>query len=134
MPYTNLLLSLNLFGLSFLLMDKNAVLFEEFFLALTFCIFFLAVISSFYTYALSYYVERINAIRSNYKKIFLRRKESLNLLIENYKSYKNFPDQVLEHATVVYLKTYRAAALELSKEKQVIEEAYRKILQGYYRE
>lgn len=133
MLYINSIILLNLFGWFFLSINKNAMFFEELFLALTFSLFFLGIIQAFNSFFLFYYVDRINSIKLNYKKIFLRRKESINSLIESYKIYRAYPDAFNIYASLLFLKYIERINIDALFEEKIIEEAYKKTLQELYK-
>lgn len=126
-------LILNLFGWFFLTINKNSLFFEELFLALTFSVFFLAILQAFNTFFFSYYVDRITTIRLNYKKIFLRRKEAILQLMDSYSLYKDLPDLIVDYSSLIYIKFNDTLELEIINEEKLIEEAYKRTLQGLYK-
>lgn len=133
MPTIKNALILNLFGWFFLTINKNSLFFEELFLALTFSMFFLAILEAFNAFFFSYYVDRINTIKANYKKIFLRRKEAINQLIESYNLYKDLPELIVDYASLVYIRYNEMLEVEIVSEEKLLEEAYKRTLQGLYK-
>lgn len=133
MPTIKNALILNLFGWFFLTINKNTLFFEELFLALTFSMFFLAILEAFNAFFFSYYVDRITTIKANYRKIFLRRKEAINQLIESYTLYKDLPEFIVDYASLVYIRYNETLELEISSEEKMLEEAYKRTLQGLYK-
>jgi hypothetical protein len=133
MPSIKNVLILNLFGWFFLTINKNTVFFEELFLALTFAAFFLGILQAFNNFFFSYYVDRINNIKSNYRKIFLRRKEAISQLIESYTLYRELPAVVADYSSLIYIRFNEMLDLEIAAEEKIIEESFKRTLQGLYK-
>jgi len=126
--YKSFLILLSLFGWFLLTINKNSAFFEELMLALTFCIFFFAILQVANTFLFAYFVDRRNSIKLIYTKLFSRRKEAIHKLIEAYTVYKSFPEVSMNYYSTIYLRFNEKINLQILAEKEIIEASYKYLL------
>jgi len=112
----------------FLVVDKYANIIEDFFLMLTFLIFFFTLLQIFYDFFYVYYDERKSTIRANYLKLFARQKEALALVTAAYQSYEQLPLLALNYTAIAYLKQEEQYTLNNTLTDIIDEAAVRAVL------
>ena len=81
-----------------------------------------------------YYVDRNQYNKSETtKKFFYVVKKLSNQLIESYNLYKDLPELIVDYASLVYIRYNEMLEVEIVSEEKLLEEAYKRTLQGLYK-
>jgi hypothetical protein len=81
-----------------------------------------------------YYVDRNNNNKGETtERSFFVVKKLFNQLIESYTLYKDLPEFIVDYASLVYIRYNETLELEISSEEKMLEEAYKRTLQGLYK-